>query len=54
MFPHVLLAEDDADTREMVQLLLTHKGFRVTAPENPTDILKLAALERFEVILLDN
>jgi two-component system phosphate regulon response regulator OmpR len=38
----------------MVQLLLTHEGFRVTAPENPTDILKLAASERFDVILLDN
>jgi len=54
MIPHVLLAEDDADTRAMVQLLLTHVGFHVTAPDNPLNILQLAGSEQFDVIILDN
>ena len=54
MHPHILFAEDDPDTRQMVQLILSHSGFRVSAPNNPTDVLTLATKERFDVVLLDN
>src|SRR5688500_15141711 len=54
MIPHILFAEDDPDTREVMQMLLRRAGFRVSAPENPADVITLAATERFDVFLLDN
>jgi CheY-like chemotaxis protein len=54
MHPHILFAEDDPDTRQLVQLLLRHAGFRVSAAENAAEALTLATKERFDVILLDN
>ena len=52
--PHVLFAEDDADTRELVQVLLTVAGFRVSVTSNPTEALHLAANKHFDALLLDN
>lgn len=54
MHTHILFAEDDPDTRNMIQLLLTGAGFRVSAPESAVDALTLATTERFDVVLLDN
>ena len=54
MHPHILFAEDDPDTRQMVQLLLRRSGFRVSAPESAVDALTLAGQEHFDVVLLDN
>ena len=54
MNPHILFAEDDPDTRKMIELLLSRAGFRVSAPESAVDALTLATTERFDVVLLDN
>ncbi len=54
MNPHILFAEDDPDTRELVQLILSRAGFRVSATGSPSDVLKLTATERFDALLLDN
>jgi DNA-binding response OmpR family regulator len=54
MEPHILFAEDDPDTRELVQLILCRAGFRVSVTGNPVHVLQLAATERFDALLLDN
>lgn len=54
MEPHILLADDDPDTREMVQLVLQHAGFRVSVTGNPAEVLYLAAREHYDALLLDN
>ena len=51
---HILFADDDADTREMVQLLLRHAGFNVSVAASPPDVLDLIAKHKFDAILLDN
>jgi two-component system phosphate regulon response regulator PhoB len=54
MYPHILFAEDDADTREVVRAILSHAGFRVSVTGRPCEVLTLAAKERFDALLLDN
>jgi DNA-binding response OmpR family regulator len=54
MQPHILFAEDDQDTRELVQLFLRQAGFRVSATGTPADVLELAATKCFDALLLDN
>lgn len=54
MEPHILFAEDNEDTREMTRLVLSRAGFRVLATGNSSEVLTLAANERFDVFLLDN
>jgi DNA-binding response OmpR family regulator len=54
MQPHILFAEDDQDTRDLVQLFLHQAGFRVWATGISADVLELAATERFDALLLDN
>ena len=43
---HIPFAEDDPDTRELIHLLLSQVGFRVSATGSPADVLTLAATER--------
>jgi DNA-binding response OmpR family regulator len=52
--PHILFADDDPDTRELVQFFLRQAGFRVSVTGNPADVFNLAATERFDAMLLDN
>lgn len=52
--PHILYAEDDPDTREVVQLLLRHSGFRVSVTGDSSEVLKLLASDTFDALLLDN
>ena len=52
--PHILLAEDDADTRELVELILRHAGFRVSVTGDSSEVLDLLATDRFDALLLDN
>lgn len=52
--PHILLADDDADTRELLQLILNQAGFRVSVTGNPTEVMELLATEDFDALLLDN
>lgn len=53
MPPHILFADDQADIREMVELILEADGFRVTTTDNSADVLELVRTERFDVVLLD-
>lgn len=54
MRPHILLADDDADTRELLQVILHHAGFRVSVASDPAEVMQLLATDRFDVLLLDN
>lgn len=52
--PHILYAEDDPDTRELVQLILGQAGFRVSATGDSSEVLDLLATNPFDALLLDN
>jgi two-component system OmpR family response regulator len=54
MIPHILFAEDDPDTREVVCAILNQAGFRVSMTGRPSEVLTLAAKESFDAFLLDN
>jgi DNA-binding response OmpR family regulator len=52
--PHILVAEDDLDTRELVEMVLRRAEFRVTSTGDPYEVLELLASYRFDALLLDN
>src|SRR5688500_8453702 len=52
--PHILFAEDDPDTRELVQLVLRQAGSRVSVAGDSSDVLHLLATNSFDALLLDN
>jgi CheY-like chemotaxis protein len=54
MEPHILVADDDPDSRELVQFLLRSAGFRVSVTGNSAEALYQASRERFDALLLDN
>jgi two-component system alkaline phosphatase synthesis response regulator PhoP len=52
--PRILCTEDDADTREVLRLLLELEGFEVTCAENSVQAISFARAEKFDLYLLDN
>jgi len=52
--PRVLVTEDDEDTRELIELLLTSEGFEVVTTDVPAKALGLAITEQFDLFILDN
>lgn len=52
--PHILFAEDDPDTRELVQLVLRRAGFRVSVTGDSSEVLHLVATDHIDALLLDN
>lgn len=52
--PHILVADDDADTRELVELVLRRAGFRVSVTDNSSQVLNVLGGDRFDALLLDN
>src|SRR5688572_25266700 len=52
--PHILFADDDPDTREVVQILLRHAGFRVSVTGDSSEVMQLLATDNFDALLLDN
>lgn len=52
--PNVLYVEDDADTRELVSLILKMESYQVVVAENCEEALLLARVTRFDVYILDN
>jgi CheY-like chemotaxis protein len=50
---HILVADDDPDTRELMELILRGAGFRVTSTGDPYEVLKLLATDRIDALLLD-
>jgi DNA-binding response OmpR family regulator len=50
----ILYAEDDADTRELVTLVLELQNCQVIATESYNEALRLARAEHFDLYLIDN
>ena len=52
--PHILVAEDDPDTRELLDLVLRRAGFRVSVTDDPSQVLKVLTTDQVDALLLDN
>jgi len=50
----ILYAEDDADTRELITVVLASRNCQVFATESHTEALRLARAEHFDLYLIDN
>jgi two-component system OmpR family response regulator len=50
----ILCTDDDADTRELLRILLELAGFVVTCAEDSSQAISLATTEKFDLYLLDN
>jgi DNA-binding response OmpR family regulator len=50
----ILCVEDDADSREMMTIILEQAGYEVVAASNPADGLKIAKHDAPALIILDN
>ena len=50
---HILIAEDDPDTRELMEMVLRRAGFRVTATGDPYEALELLDTDSVDALLLD-
>ncbi len=50
----ILYTEDDADTRELVTLVLELQNCQVIATGSHDEALRLAQAEQFDLYLLDN
>ena len=51
---HVLYIEDHDDTRELVELVLAERNYRVTTGSTIADALKLAHQHHFDLYILDS
>lgn len=51
--PTILVAEDSADAREMMQVLLKMKGYKVVAADNGIRALEVAVKTKPDAVLLD-
>lgn len=51
---HILVADDDADTRELIELVLRRAGFRVSVTDDSSQVLNVLGKDRFDALLLDN
>jgi len=52
--PHILYAEDDPDTRELVQLIRRRAGFRVSVTGDSSQVMEMLTTDIFDAMLLDN
>jgi len=50
----ILCTEDDADTRDLITLLLSLNNCEVVTPETPSLALELARTAHFDLYLVDN
>lgn len=50
----ILCTEDDADTRDLLSLLLEAEGFEVICVEHAAQAISVAMAENFDLYLLDN
>jgi CheY-like chemotaxis protein len=51
--PTILIAEDSADSREMMQVLLEIKGYKVISAENGIRAMEVAITNQPDAVLLD-
>jgi DNA-binding response OmpR family regulator len=52
--PSILVAEDDPDTRELLEIVLSRANFRVSVTDDPIKVLELLSSDGFDAVLLDN
>lgn len=52
--PNVLYVEDDADTRELMAILLEWEGYQVVLATNCEEALLLTRVMRFDLVIMDN
>ena len=50
---HIVVAENDAPVRELVQKILTQQGFRVTTALSPSALIAALAREQVDLIVAD-
>jgi DNA-binding response OmpR family regulator len=50
----ILCTEDDADTRDLIDYVLTGYGFEVICTESTDQAIELAKSQRFDLYLVDN
>jgi DNA-binding response OmpR family regulator len=50
----ILCTEDDADTRDLLSMILTIAGYEVVCTGNPRKALQLARSQRWDLYLVDN
>ena len=50
----ILCTEDDVDTRELIDLILTQYGFEVVCTQHPDHAIALAKTQLFDLYLVDN
>jgi DNA-binding response OmpR family regulator len=50
----ILCTEDDADTRELIDFVLTESGFEVVCSTSNTQTIEMARSQHFDLYLLDN
>ena len=53
MSKRILIAEDEQEARELLTSIATMKGYDVTTVVDGVDLLHIAAVERFDVIITD-
>ena len=54
LVPQILYTEDDADTRELVSIVLTMSNCKVTLADNDHKALLLARTNQFDLYMIDN
>jgi two-component system, OmpR family, response regulator len=52
--PNVLFVEDDADTRELMAIILKSENYQVVLAANYDEALLLARVMRFDLFIMDN
>src|ERR1700687_5654742 len=50
----ILCTEDDADTRDLLRVVLEAEGFEVICAEDAAQAMSLATAEKFDLYVLDN
>ena len=50
----ILCIEDDADTRELIDYVLTRQGYDVTSTDNADEAIALMQAQRFDLLVMDS
>jgi DNA-binding NtrC family response regulator len=51
--PRILVADDQADVREALRLLLKSERYQITSASSPAEVLKTLEAQEFDVVLID-
>jgi two-component system response regulator PilR (NtrC family) len=51
--PNVLIVDDDLSMREMLEVMLTSEGYRVTCAEDGTKAIQMLAKKKYDLIISD-